>query len=115
MRRLNKPLPPSLVPHVWNTLCGRAEADAPRCDGLSSAARSWSSLEAKSPAATLAFARARIEGKRLGRPPIASALEKRIREVWRLLGDLAYERFGVNPSTVQRISRPFDGASVAVA
>jgi hypothetical protein len=25
------------------------------------------------------------------------------------------ERFGVNPSTVQRISRPFDDASVAVA
>jgi len=25
------------------------------------------------------------------------------------------ERLGVNPSTVQRISRPFDGASVAVA
>jgi hypothetical protein len=25
------------------------------------------------------------------------------------------ERFGVNPSTVQRISRPFDGASVAGA
>jgi hypothetical protein len=25
------------------------------------------------------------------------------------------ERFGVNPSTVQRISYPFDGASVAVA
>jgi hypothetical protein len=25
------------------------------------------------------------------------------------------ERFGVNPSTMQRISRPFDGASVAVA
>jgi len=25
------------------------------------------------------------------------------------------ERFGVNPSTVQRISRPFDVASVAVA
>ena len=25
------------------------------------------------------------------------------------------ERFGVNPSTVQRINRPFDGASVAVA
>ena len=25
------------------------------------------------------------------------------------------ERFGINPSTVQRISRPFDGASVAVA
>jgi putative tryptophan/tyrosine transport system substrate-binding protein len=25
------------------------------------------------------------------------------------------ERFGVNPSTVQRISRPFDGASIAVA
>jgi DNA-binding transcriptional regulator YhcF (GntR family) len=25
------------------------------------------------------------------------------------------ERFGVNPSTVQRVSHPFDGASVAVA
>jgi DNA-binding MarR family transcriptional regulator len=25
------------------------------------------------------------------------------------------ERFGVDPSTVHRISRPFDGASVAVA
>jgi hypothetical protein len=25
------------------------------------------------------------------------------------------EQFSVNPSTVQRISRPFDGASVAVA
>jgi hypothetical protein len=25
------------------------------------------------------------------------------------------KRFGVDPGTVQRISRPFDGASVAVA
>ena len=39
--------------------------------------------------------------------------------LWRLLGGpgirVIAERLGVNPSTVQRISRPFDGASVAVA
>jgi hypothetical protein len=36
--------------------------------------------------------------------------------LWRLLGGrVIAERFGVNPSTVQRISRHFDGASVAVA
>jgi hypothetical protein len=34
-----------------------------------------------------------------------------ISPVWRIIA----ERFGINPSTVQRISRPFDGASVAVA
>ena len=65
------------------------------------------------------LARARSEGKRLGRPPIASALEKRIREALATPGRpgirVIAERFGVNPSTVQRISRPFDGASVAVA
>src|SRR6476661_6006306 len=65
------------------------------------------------------LARARSEGKRLGRPPIASALEKRIREALAPPGRpgirVIAERFGVNPSTVQRISRPFDGASVAVA
>ena len=65
------------------------------------------------------LARARSEGKRLGRPPIAPALEKRIREVLATPGRpgirVIAERFGVNPSTVQRISRPFDGASVAVA
>jgi DNA invertase Pin-like site-specific DNA recombinase len=65
------------------------------------------------------LARARSEGKRLGRPPIAPALEKRIREGLATPGRpgirVIAERFGVNPSTVQRISRPFDGASVAVA
>ena len=65
------------------------------------------------------LARARSEGKRLGRPPIAPALEKRIREALANPGRpgirVIAERFGVNPSTVQRISRPFDGASVAVA
>ena len=65
------------------------------------------------------LARARSEGKRLGRPPIAPALEKRIREALATPGRpgirVIAERFGVNPSTVQRISRPFDGVSVAVA
>jgi DNA invertase Pin-like site-specific DNA recombinase len=65
------------------------------------------------------LARARSEGKRLGRPPIAPALKKRIREALATPGRpgirVIAERFGVNPSTVQRISRPFDGASVAVA
>ena len=57
------------------------------------------------------LARARGEGKRLGRPPIAPALEKRIREALATPGRpgirVIAERFGVNPSTVQRISRPF--------
>ena len=62
------------------------------------------------------LARARSEGKRLGRPPIAPALEKQIREALATPGRPGIaERFGVNTSTVQRISRPFDGASVAVA
>ena len=63
--------------------------------------------------------RVRDEGKRLGWPPIAPALEKRIREALATPGRpgirVIAERFGVNPSTVQRISRPFVGASVAVA
>jgi hypothetical protein len=50
---------------------------------------------------------------------IAPALEKRIREALATPGRpgmrVIAERLGVNPSTVQRISRPFDGASVAVA
>jgi hypothetical protein len=61
----------------------------------------------------------RDEENRLGRPPIAPALEKRIREALATPGRpgirVIAERFGVNPSTVQRISRPFDGANVAVA
>jgi hypothetical protein len=58
------------------------------------------------------------ERNRLGWPPIAPALEKRIREALATRGRpgirVIADRFGVNPSTVQRISRPFAGASVAV-
>jgi DNA invertase Pin-like site-specific DNA recombinase len=61
------------------------------------------------------LARARSEGKRLGRP----ALEKRIREALATPGRpgvrVIAKRFGVDPGTVQRISRPFADASVAVA
>ena len=63
--------------------------------------------------------RARSEGKRLGRPPIAPALEKRIREALATPGRpgirVIAERFGVNPSTVQRISRPFGGVGASAA
>jgi DNA invertase Pin-like site-specific DNA recombinase len=64
--------------------------------------------------------RVRSEGKRWGRPPIAPALEKRIREALNEPGRTEgvrkiAARFGVDPSTVQRISRPFEGASVAAA
>jgi DNA invertase Pin-like site-specific DNA recombinase len=60
------------------------------------------------------LARARGEGKRLGRPPI----EKRIREALATPGRpgvrVIAKQFGVNPGTVQRISRPFEqGASGA--
>jgi DNA invertase Pin-like site-specific DNA recombinase len=59
------------------------------------------------------LARARGEGKRLGRPPIAPALEKRIREALATPGRpgvrVIAKQFGVNPGTVQRISRPAAG------
>ena len=63
--------------------------------------------------------RARSEGKRLGRPPLAPALVERIRGALNKPGRTEgvrriAARFGVDPSTVQRISRPFD-ASAAVA
>jgi hypothetical protein len=58
-------------------------------------------------------------GRGLVGPPIAPELEERIRKALATPGRpgirVIAERFGVNPSTVQRISRPFDGASVAVA
>jgi DNA invertase Pin-like site-specific DNA recombinase len=62
------------------------------------------------------LARARDEGKQLGRPPIPEALEERIREARRggLSVRKAAAKFGVSPSTVQRI--PFAyvaGASAA--
>jgi DNA invertase Pin-like site-specific DNA recombinase len=60
--------------------------------------------------------RAKDEGKRLGRPRIAPDLERRIlaalSEPGRTEGVRKIAvRFGVDPSTVQRISRLFDGAA----
>jgi Periplasmic binding protein/Resolvase, N terminal domain len=59
--------------------------------------------------------RAKREGKRLGRPPIADKLAERIRAA--LAGGMSVRKtaakFDVNPSTVQRIARPFDGAEDA--
>jgi DNA invertase Pin-like site-specific DNA recombinase len=50
------------------------------------------------------LARARSEGKRLGRPPIALALEKRIREALATPGRpgvrVIAKQFGVDPGTV---------------
>jgi hypothetical protein len=63
----------------------------------------------------------RVQGwkKRLGWPPIASALEKRIREALATPGRpgvrVIAKQFGVDPGTVQRISRPFEDVGVAVA
>jgi DNA invertase Pin-like site-specific DNA recombinase len=59
--------------------------------------------------------RAKDEGKRLGRPPIAPELENRIREALNEPGRTdgvrkIADRFGVNPGTVQRISRPFEAS-----
>jgi DNA invertase Pin-like site-specific DNA recombinase len=63
------------------------------------------------------LARARGEGKRLGRPPIAPELQKRILDA-RASGLSVRKtatRFGIDPSTVQRLSRPFEeGANLAV-
>src|SRR5262249_44582135 len=65
------------------------------------------------------LARARSEGKRLGRPPIAADVEKAIRAALDKPGRTEgvrkiAARFGVDPGTVQRISRPFcDGTSAA--
>ena len=59
--------------------------------------------------------RAKSEGKKLGRPRIASELEQRILAALnerKRTGEGVRKiaaRFGVDPSTVQRISRPFDG------
>jgi DNA invertase Pin-like site-specific DNA recombinase len=67
--------------------------------------------------------RARREGKRLGRPPIAPKLKERIQEALKAPGRtegvrVIAERFGVNPGTVQSISaelagRPFDESTAA--
>jgi hypothetical protein len=67
------------------------------------------------------LARAKSEGKRLGRPRIAPELEQRIRKALATPGRPGVrkiaERFGVDPGTVQRISRPrpfADGATSVV-
>jgi DNA invertase Pin-like site-specific DNA recombinase len=62
--------------------------------------------------------RARNEGIRLGRPRIPADLEKRILAALRAPGRTEgvrkiAARFGVDPGTVQRISRPFDGTGAA--
>src|SRR2546421_7591243 len=56
------------------------------------------------------LARAVSEGKRLGRPPIASELQKRILAARAdgLSVRKTAARFGIDPSTVQRLSRPFE-------
>jgi DNA invertase Pin-like site-specific DNA recombinase len=63
------------------------------------------------------LARAVSEGKRLGRPPIDSALQKRILAA--RAGGLSVRktaaRFGIDPSTVQRMARPFEeSANLAI-
>ena len=57
--------------------------------------------------------RAKDEGKQLGRPRIDPELEKRIREALKDGATIrgAAERFGVNPSTIQRIKSPFVGVA----
>jgi DNA invertase Pin-like site-specific DNA recombinase len=59
--------------------------------------------------------RARREGKRLGRPSISADVEQQILAALKAGMSIrkTAEEFGVNPSTVQRVKRPFDGASAA--
>src|SRR5262245_162842 len=56
------------------------------------------------------LARAKDEGKRLGRPPIPDKLANAIREALNKPGHPGVRKiaaqFGVDPGTVQRISRP---------
>jgi DNA invertase Pin-like site-specific DNA recombinase len=64
------------------------------------------------------LARAKGEGKQLGRPRLAPELEGRIRKALSEPGRpgvrVIAERFGISPGTVQRISRPFEqSANVA--
>jgi DNA invertase Pin-like site-specific DNA recombinase len=65
------------------------------------------------------LARARGEGKQLGRPRLAEDIENRIKKALATPGRPGVRkiaaRFGVDPGTVQRISRPFEAASVVVA
>jgi DNA invertase Pin-like site-specific DNA recombinase len=63
------------------------------------------------------LARARSEGKQLGRPTIGPELEAKVKAALAKpnrpgVRKIA-EQFGISPGTVQRISRPFEGGSVA--
>jgi DNA invertase Pin-like site-specific DNA recombinase len=63
---------------------------------------------------------AKAEGKQLGRPRIAPELEARILAALKAPGRTEgvrkiAKRFGVDPGTVQRISRPFDGGGLSAA
>jgi hypothetical protein len=66
-----------------------------------------------------ALTRVRDERKPLRWPPIAPALEKRIRDALTTPGRPGMRkiaaRFGVNPGIVQRISRSFAAPSVVAA
>jgi DNA invertase Pin-like site-specific DNA recombinase len=61
------------------------------------------------------LARARSEGKRLGRPSLPQETQDAIRAALSQPGRPGVRKiaaqFGVDPSTVQRISRPFEAAS----
>jgi hypothetical protein len=62
--------------------------------------------------------RAKSEGKQLGRPRIAPDMEERIRKALATPGRpgvrVIAKQFGIDPGTVQRISRPFESAANAV-
>jgi DNA invertase Pin-like site-specific DNA recombinase len=62
------------------------------------------------------MARARKEGKHLGRPPIAPALRERILEA--RAGGMSVRKtaakFGIHPATVQRLAGPFDASADAI-
>ena len=57
--------------------------------------------------------RAKDEGKQLGRPRIDAEVEQRIREALKAGETIrgVADKFGVNPSTVQRIKSPFAGVA----
>jgi DNA invertase Pin-like site-specific DNA recombinase len=62
--------------------------------------------------------RAKAEGKQLGRNigRAGSAYPRRSKGAWAHRGRAQdRKRFGVDPGTVQRISRPFDGSSLGAA
>src|SRR5882724_4514310 len=60
------------------------------------------------------LARARSEGKRLGRPRIDERTERAVQAA--RAGGLSVRktaaRFGIDPSTVQRLSRPFEASAI---